>query len=557
MKKRTFKRNILINFSSILIPIILLLLFYNFYSIHVFNEKIAQSNYMSIAMYKNDMIKNLTSIENFMAECVGNDYRFQRLMTKEKDLESYCDSWEILESLKSNLTMEKVMAGYILISKPNNIEKTAFSGNVSYDTQLEIREKINYFIDNKDRNKLCNWQTIVTEHQSFLFRMIGLNDAFIVAIVDLEKCIPSVNTAQQNGNWFEFCTDENMPVLHKNIWDEKNITLTYMQEGIMYSGKPTHMVISDTIDKTDLSIKMIIPNTGFISNLDNVHIFLLIISILTVLIIPFSFWWTERYIANPLNKLIMTMEHIKNGNLHEKMEDDFGILEYRKLINSFNDMMEQVKNSKIEAYENEIERKHAQLQYLQLQIHPHFYLNCLKILYAMVECRDFPKFKEMIMTISNHIRYIFKDNMTLVPLHIELEHVKNYIRIQQLSTDYMINYHISIEPEFLDFLIPTLSIETFVENAFKYGGVGKEIFLMISAQGLLDDKILQIRIKDDGRGFPEEMLDSLNGKSENIYKEQYVGIENVKNRLFLLYGDNASIFFANNNGAEITIDYKM
>lgn len=559
MRQRRVKRKILGLLSLILFPIIILLLIYNFYSIHVYNSKIVQSNYMSLFMYKNNMQKNLLSIDHFLAETVGNDYRVHRLMGGEGELEAYGDSWEITELLKSNLSMQQLVAGYILVSNKNQIVRTAFTGDIRYETQLEIRRQIKECIEGKQEVKDNEWKALEACGRALLFHALGNKDTYIAAVVDLEKCIPSELLPEGHVSWFTFCRRDDVPLLDNDLLKEYSIELHYEQNDVEYSGRPKYMIIGEMIENTDVSLKMITANSGYMSNLNPVQILLLAISLLAVLIVPLSFYGMDKLIVYPLQQLSRTMESIRNGNLDDKMEDDFGIVEYRTMIDTFNSMMQQIKKARIEVYENEIEKKHAQLQYLQLQIHPHFYLNCLKMLYAMVECQEYDKFREMIMSISNHIRYTFKDNMTMVPLQVELEHVKNYIRIQQLSTNLPIDHRIRIEPELLDFKVPTLMLETFVENSFKYGR-RQETALKLTIDGALseDGKKLVIHIADNGAGFPDDLLDRLNKKEEEIYRDTCVGIGNVKYRLELLYGKHASIHFQNlTQGAAVNICFTL
>lgn len=72
-------------------------------------------------------------------------------------------------------------------------------------------------------------------------------------------------------------------------------------------------------------------------------------------------------------------------------------------------MLDQINTLKDEAYQKEMSLKKTQLQYYQLQIKPHFYLNCLKNMYAMTEVGKYEDIKTSIIYLSNHLRYMLKD----------------------------------------------------------------------------------------------------------------------------------------------------
>ncbi|WP_411655261.1 sensor histidine kinase [Anaeromassilibacillus sp. SJQ-1] len=135
----------------------------------------------------------------------------------------------------------------------------------------------------------------------------------------------------------------------------------------------------------------------------------------------------------PMEQLVQTMNAIKCGDLDAKMETDYRVVEFKQLSDTFNGMMEEIKSLKIAVYEKELELQKAQLQYLQIQIRPHFFLNCLKNLYALAQERRFEQIQQMILALSDYLRYLFSDNMTLVPLRDELQSVRRYLLLQQMS----------------------------------------------------------------------------------------------------------------------------
>ena len=98
--------------------------------------------------------------------------------------------------------------------------------------------------------------------------------------------------------------------------------------------------------------------------------------------------------------------------------------------------------------------------------------------------------------------------------------------------------------------MPILAIETFVENSIKH--VKKNGFILriiVQAECVQDEEgknLTRIRISDNGAGYPENVLADLNREvTDFAYSSQHVGIDNVRYRLSLLYGDRAKIYFYN------------
>ena len=114
------------------------------------------------------------------------------------------------------------------------------------------------------------------------------------------------------------------------------------------------------------------------------------------------------------------------------------------------------------------EKNRAVLQYFQLQTRSHFIINCLKSLNGMAETGDYAKMKRMLIAFSSHLRYIFRDNLELVSLADELDEVNDYYNIILLDRTTPIILNQQIDQALLPYKVPSLIIQTFLENTIKY-----------------------------------------------------------------------------------------
>ena len=118
-----------------------------------------------------------------------------------------------------------------------------------------------------------------------------------------------------------------------------------------------------------------------------------------------------------------------------------------------------------------------------------------------------------------------------------------------------ISYEEDISAGLETFLIPPMSILTFVENSFKYEKDTCEAFhILVKARTFEDgDQVfLNLTIKDNGKGFSEEVLDILNDPEKRL-SDDHIGIFNVKQRFGLLYQNRCSFLFSNIEGACVDI----
>ncbi len=260
----------------------------------------------------------------------------------------------------------------------------------------------------------------------------------------------------------------------------------------------------------------------------------------------------KKQLLIPLSQLTADMKRIGGGDIDKKILSQSKFSEIQTVIDTTDRMIDEIKKGKMVAYEKTIDYQRAQMQYLSMQLKPHFYLNGLKTLNVMAMNNDKEKIQDVIMHLSTHLRYLLTIEKQLVPLQSEIDYVNNYASLQQEMTDRPIKIEWQISVDRSDWLVPCLCMQTFVENSFKYAKLGNaknELIIYISVNELNNDEdsILDVYIRDNGDGYPDDMLSIINGEPEEC--SEHVGINNLKRRCNLIYGNDFECVFTNDNGA--------
>ena len=110
-------------------------------------------------------------------------------------------------------------------------------------------------------------------------------------------------------------------------------------------------------------------------------------------------------------------------------------------------MLDEIQRQKIGSYEQRLAAQQAQLQYLHLQIRPHFFLNCLNLVYSLAGEGKTGPIQDLVLDLSTYLRSVFKGGSKLVPLQSELASVESYVRIQQAGVDYPPQLCVSMDAE--------------------------------------------------------------------------------------------------------------
>jgi len=177
----------------------------------------------------------------------------------------------------------------------------------------------------------------------------------------------------------------------------------------------------------------------------------------------------------------------------------------------------------------ELEKKNLeqQLEYLRYQINPHFFMNTLNNIHALVDI-DPEKAKDTILELSKMMRFVlYEGNKQGVPLSRELDFIRHYIALMQLRYTDKVRITLDLPQEVPDSQIQPLILITFIENAFKHG---------VSYQR---DSFIEVQMAVEG----DELRFMCRNSKADVSNEQKggVGLVNVRKRLDLLYGNNYAL----------------
>lgn len=343
-----------------------------------------------------------------------------------------------------------------------------------------------------------------------------------------------------------FTTPENTPYLpqpfSEKVFSQAEGTAHINEE------EQTYQLLSLSLTSIGGRVYHASPARPFHQTLTPMQIALLCLTVCLLLAIPICWLAMRRLLLDPLTRTTGAMLAIQEGHTDARMPEDSTILEVREILATVNAMLDTISQQKINSYEQELEIQRTQMQCLQLQIRPHFFLNCLSRIYSLAGEQKFSPIQELSIELSTYFRYIFKDNSQLIPLETELNSVGSYIRLQQVGTTLPPRLQVDVNSQASKARIPPLSILTFVENSIKHSkriDSPLEIIIQCTLLQSDDKRYLNITVTDNGGGFSEEQLKLLNTPATENNSGTHIGIANVRRCLRLLYQDEAALCFMN------------
>lgn len=535
-----------------LIPFFLFMFGLNVYSNTIYRQRLTENNQTRLTMFESFLEEDLKNVEYFMSDMIANDGGFNALRYPLSYVDSYLQVQQLQEKFESVMKTIDSISAFCIISPKSNITNGPFRKNVSYDEKENIKTYLNQLVKEKGDGAITDWRVQQIGEKYYFLKIMGLGGVYSSCIID----VGNVSTIEEIGSENSYLVfEENEEILsYQEQMKELGIRVQEGKTSYLTGSRRDQFVVMSYSEILNCCLMLVEPYRG-IWSMESLPLIMLLLSVFFAILLLRCYRMLKRDFLNPLEQMVETMEQIGDDGLESRLCVRNQVKEYKKMESTFNAMMDRIKELKILAYVRLIQAQQTELQYYQIQIRPHFFLNCMKNLYAMTAARKYTQMQEMILTLSEYLRAVLKDHDMIVPLEKELDSVRSYVKLQQMSSARPPEYEEDVSPQLLQFGIPPMSLLTFVENSFKYEKSGEgSMQILIKARLFLDgeEKFVNITIMDNGKGFPEEVLEILNDPEKRMPGE-HMGINNVEQRFSLVYQKPCSFVYSNMNGACVDI----
>ncbi len=252
----------------------------------------------------------------------------------------------------------------------------------------------------------------------------------------------------------------------------------------------------------------------------------------------FSLFISNR-IVKPMDSLTSLLKEVEKGNFDVSI-DVRGTDEISKMGNGFNQMVKRIRNLIVETYQKELQVKNAELKALQAQVSPHFLYNTFDCINWLAEYGKTQEVKAVTLALAHLMKTSADNKQSTVKIAQELEYIKSYLSIFEISMQGTFYYNIEVEEGIMDYYIPKLILQPLVENAIVHGLKNKIGYKRLHLKGFIQDEEIIFQIFDNGVGIENGNLSLVQQK-----KPQGTGLgsglKNVIDRIRLTYGEKYGI----------------
>jgi Putative regulator of cell autolysis len=287
-------------------------------------------------------------------------------------------------------------------------------------------------------------------------------------------------------------------------------------------------------------------------------VFLLLLSIVAVVTNQVVFKKMIYKAYKPLDNVVKSMNCVAEGNLDIRIHKDNLGNDFDKMAIGFNYMMDEINTLLEQVKLEQGQMDQIRFNALQSQIQPHFLYNALDSIYWQAMADGNEQISVFVKALSRYYRLCLNKGRDVISLSQEIEHVKNYLIIQNIRYENIIESEIHLEDSCQDVLIPKITLQPLVENSIYHGIKVKDGFkgkITINTKSNGED--VYIIVEDNGTGMSEEQIAEMNNSISEYDKDFGYGIRNVNKRIEILYGKEYGLHYEKSNTGGVIVIVRL
>lgn len=556
MKRQKSVKTLLLSiFCTLLAVTVLCLAVCGGYTLYTSEQELLRHNQASLEVYLNDLTYTLQELQKFNQDVYANNLDFMALSLEQPELvgAQQVESEMNLQRLIRNRVGEN--SGILLFGDDQNkiffsIGEDFLGGSVTLEVQQKMQQVRETWLSEDPPVTQC-WVTYQDEDATLLMNAYVYRGFYICSMVDVGSFAARYNENTELSD-IEFAFLSRDAILTNQQTAQKyRISLQQMLDAVDTPIWHSYSCILQTgmDEATGVGICGIISLTGVWNHL-RVYIILLGAAFLIICILFISMYHLlNQLLIYPLDQITEATRQINEGATAIRSQPE-SIQEFQQIQDALEQLVAQKVSLARDNMHQTYQKEHALLQYYQLQTRSHFVLNCMKTIYSLTVRGEQDKTLKIIGLFSNHLRYIYHDSLSFVPLRSELVEVQDYFSIIELERSDHTLLDQNVDPSLWDFPVPPLLIQTFVENFNKHNAQSDHVLrfsIRVDKVNLEERDYVRIRLTDNGVGYSEEALEGLQ-KSDGMFERNHVGVQNLCRRMDILYQKQYKKAFLNNPG---------
>lgn len=500
----------------------------------------------------------LSSLETYLAGFVYDSADVLTLQSARQDSAWFSALYRLRKDFDASLSVQNIYDFFLYT--PAQQQYICTSSGRSYSVRAALAQQIDSGVFFTPENA-GRWILLRLDGSLYLIRVLHVYDSYIGAILRADTMLDNLSGGGERTLYFDLadangvlqCADGGgaLPSYTADTADRYVTT--------SWQGQP-QMLITRALPHSSLSLVVMMPDRTLAATAHIYGSVMWAILACVAAVLCAAFFVLRRWVMQPVAAMTEAIRRLRGGDLDACVAQPASCTEFDEMNDTFNSMVREIHTLKIDIYEEQLQRQETEIEYLQLQVTPHFLVNCLNTVYQLTDAGEPELTKRMVRDLSRHLRYLLSSGSS-VALSEETALVENFIELSAIRYPGCLRLKTDYDPQAADAAVIPLLILNFVENTVKYeAGMGRITEVHVSTR-LESGEAPRVRICiwDTGRGFGREMLDSLADIDSfiTLHKNAHIGIANVFLRARLILGKDCEFRFSNRPDAGAQIDISI
>ncbi|GCE15136.1 cache domain-containing sensor histidine kinase [Tengunoibacter tsumagoiensis] len=389
----------------------------------------------------------------------------------------------------------------------------------------------------------------------------------VVINVDARTLEQTISNSQgATDTKFLIYDEKQQPVYPLVATSEKDLNITnavshaiqHKQQQLNWE-QTDYFLSSNTSLLSRWTVVALVPTQSLLRDIDGITRTTFIVSALVLVCTLFLLFFFVNGVSSQVTLLRQLMQKVERGNLDIQFQHR-GKSEIIILGQSFNRMVEQLRQLIQDKYEAQLQRQRAELAALQSQLNPHFLYNTLSTFQMLAISEGNDALAEMSYALGQMMRYSLAAE-EIGMLGREVEHLQNFLLLMKFRFNDRLHYRIDIAEELYNCFLPRLTLQPLVENAIYHGIDPRIEGGSVIVRGFVQEDLLILEIDDDGVGMTEEverrLQASLSYDANFVRRSKHIGMLNIQGQLQRIFGPDYGLSVSRGERSGVTVRIRV
>ena len=299
---------------------------------------------------------------------------------------------------------------FLYTEKDNNLYQLSISSDGSYQIDSYLQEAMKQWIKSLNQQTYTikkKWSVVRCGDDTYMFKMAQNKGVGLGCYVNLKTILEPFSQLSLGRSGYVSLVNQNGDSI--GMLTENGI-LTESQQ--MNTDEYT---FCQALSQAPFEIRTKISWTGVLNLMTGSVFVFFLIAFLLIAVGAILLFQLEKKILHPVMLFTENLQKYDHGDYTYQMSEE-NLVELEQIDDKFRNMIHQIRKLKITLYERKLEKQKIEMDYLKIQIRPHFYMNCLNFIYSMIDFGQYDHAKTMSRITSDYLAYIFRNTNDMVPV---------------------------------------------------------------------------------------------------------------------------------------------